>query len=89
MRTLESRLNEVEKVLNTGVEGLPCLIYVSRDTDDEQTERQAKIRAYEEYKAQNVGNYPQLASMDLADFEGSENVTVHFKITDFSRGATV
>ena len=89
MKTLDSRLNEVERVLNTGIEGLPCLIYVSKATDDEQTERQAKLKAYEEYKAQNVGNYPQLANMRLTDFEGSENVTVHFKITDFSRGATV
>ena len=89
MRTLDSRLNEVERALNTDTEGLPCLIYVSKATDDEQAVKQAKLRAYEEYKARNIKDYPQLASMDLAGFEGSENVTVHIKITDFSRKATV
>ena len=85
MRTLDSRLNEVERALNTDAEGLPCLIYVSKATDDEQAVKQAKLRAYEEYKARNITDYPQLGNMDLADFEKSENVTIRINLTNYAR----
>jgi hypothetical protein len=86
MRTLDSRLNEVERVLNEGnTEGLPCLMYVTNVTDDEQAVKQAKLKAYEEYKARNITDYPQLGNMDLANFEKSENVTIHINLTNYAR----
>ena len=90
MRTLDNRINEIEKVLSTDTaKGLPCLVYVSNATDDEQTVEQAKLRAFEAYKADNIKDYPQLETMGLSDFEKSKNVTVHIKITNFEKEATV
>ena len=88
MRTLDSRLNELERVINTDNEqGLPCFIYTTSEQDDEQD---AKLKAYAEYKARNVRDYPQLETMSLDDlmayFKGSkETQVVHIMLKDFSR----
>ena len=88
MRTLDSRLNELERAINTdNGQGLPCFIYTTREQDNEQD---AKLKAYEEYKARNVQDYPQLETMSLEDlmayFKGSkETQVVHIMLKDFSR----
>ena len=88
MRTLDSRLNELERAINTdNGQGLPCFIYTTSEQDNEQD---AKLKAYEEYKARNVQDYPQLETMSLDDlmacFKGSkETQVVHIMLKDFSR----
>lgn len=93
MRTLESRLNELEKTLNADNEqGLPCFMYISHQGDDKQTERQAELKAYEEYKARNIKDYPQLETMTLDDlydsFKGrKDNPVIHIMIVDCTKKA--
>ena len=90
MKTLESRLNELERTLNAdNGQGLPCFMYTSSQGDDEQTVREKELKAFEKYKALNKKDYSQLETMTLADlydsFKGKESQVIHIMFTDYAK----
>ena len=78
MKTLDSRLNELERTLNAdNGQTLPCFLDIQgNDT----------LQAYGEYKAHNLGQYPQLASMSLADYmESPSRSVIHITFGDYAK----
>lgn len=90
MRTLESRLNELERTLsNESDNDLPPYMYMTNQGDDEQTVRQKQLEAYENYKALNLEKHPQLETMSLDDLldalKDKQSYIVHIEFCDYSK----
>ena len=90
MRTLESRLNEIERALSDeSGNDLPPYMYMTSQGDDEQTVRQKQLEAYENYKALNLEKHPQLASMSLDDLldtlKDKQSYIVHIQFVDYAK----
>ena len=90
MRTLESRLNEIERALSDeSGDDLPPYMYMTNQDDNEQTVRQKQLEAYENYKTLNLEKHPQLASMSLDDLlnalKDKQSYVVHIQFTDYAK----
>ena len=79
MRTLESRLNELERTLsNESDNDLPPYMYMTNQGDDEQTVRQKQLE-----------KHPQLETMSLDDLldalKDKQSYIVHIEFCDYSK----
>lgn len=95
MRTLESRLNELEKTLNadSGQE-LPPLIVISKFTEDESKREDDIVLipeindAFKKYQLENQAKYPILKGLNYYQFTELGQV-IHIRFRDYRKEASV
>ena len=96
MRTLESRLNEIERTLNAdNGQGLPPFIYMSKydATKDDEAKLIPEINdAFKKYQAEHQAEYPILKGLNYQQFMEllkKQGQIIHITFGDYSKEGAV